>query len=221
MGIHHMAWRATLRQCWDTLRADIKPSHLLHPFLSEDDEQLVMAEERTHGTRKASELLLVRLLQTNGWYEDFLTSLKIAGADHLVELLKDTHTNLMLSLPMVKRVREKYLQAWSKVMKNKWVMFRSKVVPHTVLQYLTFLSEEEKEDILDVEEDIGLSSAADVLHNIIRDTQDPNCCKTLVTCLRQHDYAKLATTLCDELKNVLEGQDYEFIRAHAEALFPV
>ncbi|XP_072047637.1 death-associated protein kinase 1-like isoform X1 [Amphiura filiformis] len=224
MNIHHIAWRATLHQCWDTLRTDIKPSELHPTFLSEDDEESVLAEEKAHGVRKATELLLNRLLETQGWYSDFLESLKVAGANHLVEMLKENHDDIVETLPMVKIVRERYLQAWNVVMKNQWMLFRSTVVPSTVLPHLSFLTDEDKEAILDVEEkkeEIGLSSAADILHNIVRDTSDPSCYTILIACLRENGYADLADKLCEELKNVLDGHDYKFIRVHSENLFPL
>ncbi|XP_072047639.1 uncharacterized protein [Amphiura filiformis] len=221
MNIHHIAWRATLHKCWNTLHADIKPSDLNHPFLKEDDEESILAEEKAHGVRKATELLLNRLLQTQGWYSDFLESLKVAGANHLVEMLKESHDEIVKTLPMVKIVQERYLQAWSGVMRDQWMLFRSTVVPRTVLPHLSFLTEEDKEAILDVEEEIGISSAADILHNIVRDNSDPSCYKVLIACFRENGYADLADKLCEELKNGLDGHEYKFIRVHSENLFPL
>ena len=221
MSIDHIAWRATLHRCWEDLRRDIIPSSLLHPFLSEDDEELIQAEERNHGTRKATDLLLGCLLQQRGWYAEFLKSLQLAGFAHLSKMLTDTHQEVLETLPIVNVVRQEYLIAWYRVMKSQWMLFRSTLVPHAVLPHLPFLSEEDTEDILDLENQLGLPSAADIIHTKLRNTLDPAHYRELIACLRSNGFSDFASKLCEELKTVLADEKFKYLRAHFDALYPL
>ena len=221
MPIDHIAWRATLRHCWEDLRRDIIPSRLDHPFLSEDDEDLIQIEERNHGTRKATELLLGCLLQRRGWYAEFLKSLQLAGFFHLSKMLTDTHQEVLEKLPIVQEVRHKYLLAWRSVIESQWGLFRSTLVPHAVLPNLSFLSDEDKEDIFDLEKQLGLPPAADIIHTKIRNTNDPAHYQEIIVCLRSNGFSDLAIKLCDELKTVLADDEFKYFRAHFDVLYPL
>ena len=221
MSVDHIAWRATLRRCWEELRRDIIPSSLLQPFLSEDDEELIQAEERNHGTRKATDLLLGCLLQQRGWYSEFLKSLQPAGFAHLSKMLTDTHQEVLETLPIVNVVRQEYLIAWYRVMKSQWMIFRSNLVPHAILPHLPFLSEEDKEDILDLENQLGLPSPADIIHTKVRSTHDPAHYQDLITCLNSHGFSDLASKLCHALKAVLQDNEFKYLCAHFNALYPL
>ena len=223
MSIHHIAWRAVLREHWDTLRSDIRPSLLQHPFLTEDEEELIQAEERNQGARKAADLLLSCLLQREGWYDDFMISLKAASFDHLIGMLQDSHQQFMQTLPIVNVVRKRYLLAWTKVMEDKpmWLLFRSTVVANEVLPDLSFVTNEDRENILDLEEELGLPSAADILHKIIRETKNPSHYQELIRCLRGKGFADLADKLCCELDKVLKDDKFRHIEAHTKIMFPL
>ena len=150
-----------------------------------------------------------------------MKSLQLAGFAHLSKMLMDTHREVLHTLPIVNVVRQEYLIAWYRVMKSQWMLFRSTLVPHAVLQHLHFLSEEDKEDILDFENQLGLPSAADIIHTIVRNTDDPAHYRELISCLRKNGFSDLASKLCEELKAVVADDEFKYLRAHFDALFPL